>query len=207
MPEIRKKHAQPTRERILDAALDLFGSGGVDATSLDDIARAVGVAKQTVLYWFVSKEELAIAVMQRVADELVLEIGAAIRSAPHGFARIEATVTAVFRPAIRRPALLGLIRELNRLPPALSEALIDKVSPLIDMAALYLEKEMDEGRLRRANPHLLLAFVYSTVVGVATEPVALRAVGWQPTTVALRTLRRELLDFLRAGDATPAIKE
>ena len=40
MSEIRKKHAQPTRERILDAALDLFGSGGVDATSLDDIARA-----------------------------------------------------------------------------------------------------------------------------------------------------------------------
>ena len=199
MPEIRKKHAQPTRERILDAALDLFGSGGIDATSLDDIARAVGVAKQTVLYWFVSKEELAVAVMQRVADELVLEIGAAIRSAPHGFARIEATVTAVFRPAIRRPALLGLIRELNRLPPALSEALIGKVSPLIDMAALYLEKEMNDGRLRRADPHLLLAFVYSTVVGVATEPVALRAVGWQPTTVSLRTLRRELLDFLRAA--------
>jgi AcrR family transcriptional regulator len=199
MPEIRKKHAQPTRERILDTALDLFGSGGIDATSLDDIARAVGVAKQTVLYWFVSKEELAVAVMQRVADELVLEIGAAIRSAPHGFARIEATVTAVFRPAIRRPALLGLIRELNRLPPALSEALIDKVSPLIDMAALYLEKEMNDGRLRRADPHLLLAFVYSTVVGVATEPVALRAVGWQPTTVSLRTLRRELLEFLRAA--------
>jgi AcrR family transcriptional regulator len=199
MPEIRKKHAQPTRERILDAALDLFGSGGVDATSLDDIARAVGVAKQTVLYWFVSKEELVIAVMQRVADELVLEIGAAIRSAPHGFARIEATVTAVFRPAIRRPALLGLIRELNRLPPALSEALIDKVSPLIDMAALYLEKEMNDGRLRRADPHFKLAFVYSTVVGVATEPVALRAVGWQPSTVSLRTLRRELLDFLRAA--------
>ena len=199
MSEIRKKHAQSTRERILDAALDLFGSGGIDATSLDDIARAVGVAKQTVLYWFVSKEELAVAVMQRVADELVLEIGAAIRSAPHGFARIEATVTAVFRPAIRRPALLGLIRELNRLPPALSEALIDKVSPLIDMAALYLEKEMNDGRLRRADPHLLLAFVYSTVVGVATEPVALRAVGWQPSTVSLRTLRRELLDFLRAA--------
>ncbi|MDP4691704.1 MAG: TetR/AcrR family transcriptional regulator [Ilumatobacteraceae bacterium] len=199
MAEIRKKHAQPTRERILDAALDLFGSGGVDATSLDDIARAVGVAKQTVLYWFVTKEELAVAVMQRVADELVLEIGAAIRSAPHGFARIEATVTAVFRPAIRRPALLGLIRELNRLPPALSEALIDKVAPLINMAAIYLEKEMDEGRLRRADPHLLLAFVYSTVVGVATEPVALRAVGWQPTTVGLRALRRELLEFLRAA--------
>lgn len=199
MAEILKKHAQPTRERILDAALDLFGLGGVDATSLDDIARAVGVAKQTVLYWFVTKEELAVAVMQRVADELVLEIGAAIRSAPHGFARIEATVTAVFRPAIRRPALLGLIRELNRLPPALSEALIDKVAPLINMAALYLEKEMDEGRLRRADPHLLLAFVYSTVVGVATEPVALRAVGWQPTMVGLRALRRELLEFLRAA--------
>ena len=39
-----------TRERIMDAAIDLFGAKGVDAVSLDEIARHVGVRKQTVLY-------------------------------------------------------------------------------------------------------------------------------------------------------------
>jgi hypothetical protein len=44
-----------------------------------------------------------------------------------------------------------------------------------------------------------MAFAYSTVVGVATEPVALRAVGWEPSVASLRKLRAELLAFLRAA--------
>jgi AcrR family transcriptional regulator len=190
---------KPTRERILEEALDRFGTSGIDATSLDDIARGVGVAKQTLLYWFPSKEELVVAVLQRVADELVVEVGAAVRSAPHGFARVEAAVTAVFRPAVRRPALLGLVRELNRLSPELADAVVLRMKPLVDLAVAYLEAEMDAGRLRHADARLLMAFAYSTVVGVATEPVALRAVGWEPGVASLRKLRAELLAFLRAA--------
>ena len=52
----------PTRERILDAATDMFGVRGVDAVSLDMIAADVGVAKQTLLYWFPSKDDLVQAV-------------------------------------------------------------------------------------------------------------------------------------------------
>lgn len=191
--------AKPTRERILEEALDRFGTSGIDATSLDDIARGVGVAKQTLLYWFTSKEELVVAVLQRVADELVVEVGAAVRSAPHGFARVEAAVNAVFRPAVRRPALLGLVRELNRLNPDLADAVVDRMRPLVEPAVAYLEGEMNAGRLRRADARLTIAFAYSTVVGVATEPVALRAVGWQPGMVQLRKLRAELLAYLRAA--------
>ena len=35
--------------------------------------------------------------------------------------------------------------------------------------------------------------------GVATEPEALRAVGWVPSVAGLRRLRRELLSYLRAA--------
>ena len=71
-----------TRERILEASLDLFGGRGFDAVSLDEIAREVGVRKQTVLYWFPSKDELLDAVLDEVAGELVVVIDAAVRSAP-----------------------------------------------------------------------------------------------------------------------------
>ncbi|MCB0972531.1 MAG: helix-turn-helix transcriptional regulator, partial [Acidimicrobiales bacterium] len=47
-----------TRERILAAALSLFAERGVEATSLDAVASEVGVRKQTLLYWFGSKEQL-----------------------------------------------------------------------------------------------------------------------------------------------------
>jgi len=46
---------------------------------------------------------------------------------------------------------------------------------------------------------LVAALTYATVTGIATEPEALRAVGWQPGAAELRRLRAELLAFLRAA--------
>jgi AcrR family transcriptional regulator len=68
-----------TRERILESAVDLFGVRGVGAVSLDEIARDVGVRKQTVLYWFASKDDLVDAVLAEAAAQLVFAIDAAVR--------------------------------------------------------------------------------------------------------------------------------
>jgi AcrR family transcriptional regulator len=195
----------PTRQRILDAAIDQFGSRGVDAVSLDEIAREVGVRKQTVLYWFPSKDELVDAVLETVAAELVVVIDAAVRSADDDpLDRVDAVVRAVFRPAVRRPALLGLVREVNRLPAARADRLRRRVQPLVDRCVEYLELEMDEGRLRRADPRLVASLAYATVTGIATEPEALRAVGWRADAVGLRHLRDELRAFLRSALAPAA---
>lgn len=190
----------PTRQRILDAALDQFGSRGVDAVSLDEIARGVGVRKQTVLYWFPSKDALVDAVLETVAAELVVVIDAAVRAAPDDpLERIDAVVRAVFRPAVRRPALLGLVREVSRLPAAQADRLRQHVQPLVDRCVDYMAAEMDAGHLRRADPALIASLAYATVTGIATEPEVLRAVGWRPTVIGLRQLRDELRAFLRAA--------
>ena len=193
-----------TRERILDAALDLFGTRGVDAVSLDEIARDVGIRKQTVLYWFASKDELVDGVLERAATELVAVIDAAVRSAPDDpLDRIDAVVRAVFRPAVRRPALLGLVREVSRLNSAQADRLTARLAPLIARAVDYLGVEMEGGRLRQGDPSLIAALGYATVTGIATEPEVLRAVGWHADASGLRVLRDELRAFLRAA-LTPA---
>jgi TetR/AcrR family transcriptional regulator len=189
-----------TRIRVVDAALDLFGTRGVDAVSLDEIAREVGVRKQTVLYWFPSKDDLVDAVLETAAAELAVVIDAAVRSAPDDpLDRIDAVVRAVFRPAVRRPALLGLVREVGRLPAPQAARLREHIAPLVDRAIAYLDAEMGRGRLRRADPGLVAALAYATVTGIATEPEALRAVGWRVDASGLRRLRAELLAFLRAA--------
>jgi AcrR family transcriptional regulator len=190
----------PTRVRILHVALDLFGTRGVDSVSLDEIARDVGVRKQTVLYWFPSKDELIDAVLETAATELVVVIDAAVRAAPDDpLDRIDAVVRAVFRPAVRRPALLGLVREVGRLSSAHADRLRGLVEPLVGRAVRYLSDEMDAGRLRRSDPRLVAAIAYATVTGIATEPEALRAVGWTADSAGLRRLRAELQSFLRAA--------
>lgn len=189
-----------TRMRILEVALDLFGTRGVDAVSLDEIARTVGVRKQTVLYWFASKDDLIDDVLAMASAELVITIDAALRAAPGDpLDRIDAVVRAVFRPAVRRPALLGLIREVSRLESEQATRLRERLESLIERAVDYLGTEMDAGRLRRGDPHLVAALGYATVTGIATEPEVLRAVGWQADAAGLRRLRDELRAFLRAA--------
>jgi TetR/AcrR family transcriptional regulator len=189
-----------TRDRIIEEALTLFGTRGVDAVSLDEIARTVGVRKQTVLYWFASKDDLVDEVLAVAAAELVVTIDAALRAAPDDpLDRVDAVVRAVFRPAVRRPALLGLVREVSRLESAQAERLRHRLQVLVDRAVGYLAAEMDAGRIRRGDPRLIAALAYATVTGIATEPEALRAVGWQSDAVGLRRLRDELRAFLRAA--------
>ena len=106
---------------------------------------------------------------------------------------------AAFGLAVRRPALLGLVRELSRLPAPQAERLRAHVDPLIQRAVAFLGAEMDAGRLRAGDPRLVAALAYGTVTGIATEPEALRGVGWTPSAVGLRRLRAELRAFLRAA--------
>ncbi len=68
----------PTRDRIVAAALAGFARRGVEATSLDDVALAVGVRKQTVLYWFRSKDALVSGVVEAAVDELGRTLDAAV---------------------------------------------------------------------------------------------------------------------------------
>ncbi len=190
----------PTRDRIIDASVDLFGARGVDAVSLDEIARDVGVRKQTVLYWFDSKDVLVDAVLDAVSAELFVVIDAAVRAAPDDpLERIDAIVRAVFRPAVRRPALLGLFREVSRLDVGQADRLRRRIQPLVDRAVDYLAGEMASGRLRAGDPGLVAALGYATLTGIATEPEALRAVGWSADAAGLRRLRDELRSFLRAA--------
>lgn len=58
------------RERVLDAALDLFAQNGVRGTSIQMIADRLGVTKASVYYQFSSKDDIALAVAQPLFDDI-----------------------------------------------------------------------------------------------------------------------------------------
>ncbi len=62
-----------TRERILDAAEELFAEKGIVATSLRVLTKAAGVNLAAVHYYFGSKEALLDAVLERRAEAVNLE--------------------------------------------------------------------------------------------------------------------------------------
>jgi AcrR family transcriptional regulator len=191
--------SQPTADRILGAAMDAFGTRGYDGTSLDDLARELGIRKQTILYWFPSKEALLEAVIDRSAADLSEALEKALSRAGAGWDRVEAVVRGVFRVALRRPALLGLLREVSRLGAPWSTRLTDRLDPLVERARAFLDAEMDAGEMRRTDPRLMLLSAYSTVIGGATEVEVQRALGVDPSLRSMVIRRRELLTFLRSA--------
>jgi AcrR family transcriptional regulator len=188
-----------TSARILEAALTSFASRGYEATSLDAVASSVDIRKQTILYWFPSKETLLEAVIGFAAAELSRTLEDALDRAGQGWERVEAVVRSVFRLAARRPELLGLVREVSRLGPPPATQLTLALEPLVDRAADFLASEMDAGTMRRHDPRILLLAIYSTVIGMVTEVEVLRALGEEPTARSLVRRRADVLALLKSA--------
>ena len=158
-----------TKEKILDSALESFSTSGFDATSLDVVAKSLGVRKQTILYHFATKKGLLNAVVERAAGNLIDSIEEVLNSDLKGWERIEALARMIFRLALREPLLLGLLREVSRPGSVGSERLRILMTPLMDRATLWMQSEMEVGRMRRTDPRLVILSAYSTVEGLATE--------------------------------------
>ena len=105
---ISKKIAVDTKERILDAAEQLFGDLGFKATSLRDITTEAGVNLASVNYHFGSKEALLGEVFDR-------------RFAPVNESRLERLSEAEALPALGRAQVERIVRAF--------------VSPLFEMLA------------------------------------------------------------------------
>jgi AcrR family transcriptional regulator len=58
-----RSRSQEAHNRVLKAALDLFGERGIDATSMDAIASTSGVSKATIYNHWANKEVLLLDVM------------------------------------------------------------------------------------------------------------------------------------------------
>ncbi|MDD6791894.1 MAG: TetR/AcrR family transcriptional regulator [Thermobifida fusca] len=57
------------REQIIDVATGLFRQKGYHATSLDDIADAIGFTKPAIYYYFKSKDDILFAIIDDIVDQ------------------------------------------------------------------------------------------------------------------------------------------
>lgn len=184
-----------TRERIVAAALAGFARRGVEATSLDEVAEAVGVRKQTVLYWFRSKDALVAGVVEAAVDELGRALDAAVADRRPGRDAVTAVVDEVLRLGARRPDLLVLVREVTRLGPSATATLGEAIAPRLDGAAAALAGEdATLATVEQARRRLLAAG--ARVVATAVEAELRTQMGVPPTRAWLRSRRADLLAAL-----------
>lgn len=82
MPKIRattiEEHKEQTRLDILSWAEKLFVSQGYNATSLTELADAVGIGRTTLYEYFKDKEEILVSLVEETIPQLVDEMIGAI---------------------------------------------------------------------------------------------------------------------------------
>ncbi len=72
----RGRRKELSRDRIVAAAIELFEERGIDATSMDDIARAVDVSRATIFNYFPYKEAILVEIGARLVAEIATQTGA-----------------------------------------------------------------------------------------------------------------------------------
>ena len=189
-----------TRDKILQAAREVFARKGYHRALVDDIVRASQTSKGAVYHHFPNKEALFLALVDEFADRLGESVAAAIGSAHGALGKVEAAVTAGLEtfaghrelarilllesvslgPAYqsKRQEVLGRFAELIRahLDEAVAEASIPPLDTRVATVAwLGALNEVVVQWLHRGEPDLLTQAV------PALAPMLLRSIGAKPT--------------------------
>jgi TetR/AcrR family transcriptional regulator len=196
------------RPRILKSARERFAASGVDATSLRSIASDAGTSIGMIYYYFPTKDDLFLAVVEEVYAALLSDLEQALSAHPD----FESSVNALYRRVAGASALeLQVIRLVAR--EALTsgqrlKSLVQRMSrghvPLIFKT---VGRGLTRGELRRElHPAVLMA----ATLALGTLPqIALRVLGAHlPVTPPAReVLTEQLADALLNGIGSKGIGE
>lgn len=150
MSGTRRQDTEQLRERIRAAAIQLFAAQGYLGTSLQEVADAVGISKQLLLYHYSSKDALRTAVMGAVSElwsDLLPLLLDAVMGAPE---KTEAALDALLQgldgqQAIARVVMLDLI---NNAASAGQEA-DENVRPWMQLAVDQIQQRQEAGEFSK----------------------------------------------------------
>lgn len=157
---LRQRHADRTRQAIVDAALQLFAERGFVATTIDDIANRADVAPRTFFRYFGTKEAVLYHDAASVLDDLVALVSEGSPQEPPHRRLIRACIE-VGEGFARDHGRMRLIRRLSAEDTSLLDyqrvVLMQQYEARV-VAALATEYDLDPGQLElRATTAALLS--------------------------------------------------
>lgn len=162
------------RRELAAAAMELFATKGYEATTVDEIAAAAGVARRTFFRHFRSKEEAIFP----DHDDTLIRAEAVLNAAPaheHPLDTVCRGIKEVMRMYAARPEISVARYKLTREVPTLREAEIASVARYERLFTRYLLGHFDEhAHDDDANDDPLLAEVAASAVVTAHNHVLRR---------------------------------
>jgi AcrR family transcriptional regulator len=152
---------------VLDAAVALFIRKGYDATSIDDIAKSLGLTKSAVYHHVSSKEQLLAEALDKALDELSKTVDAVSSASGSSSQRLREVVRRSVQVLVaHQPAVTLLLRVHGN---SETEVAALRRRRGIDRALAGLVKEaVNEGALRGdLDPELISRLLFGMVNSIA----------------------------------------
>jgi AcrR family transcriptional regulator len=137
-----------TRDKILQAAREVFAEKGYHRALVDDIVRASRTSKGAVYHHFPNKEALFLALVDEFAGRLAVAVAAAIGRAHGALGKVEAAVTAGLETFARHRDLARiLLLESVSLGPAYQSKRQEVHGRFADLIQAHLDEAVAEGSI------------------------------------------------------------
>ncbi len=159
-----------SRERILDAAEDLFARRGYAGVGLREVAEDVGLGKSSLFHHFPNKPELYAAVCARILERIDAGVARSLARSGSAAERFLGAIDDLVLALSRRPGdariLLRSLFEDDDLPGESAEQKRGEafVKRIVSRVEAVLGEGMAAGGIRRASPRPLLLLVVGLVV-------------------------------------------
>lgn len=182
------------REEILQATIQLIDeAGSAEALSLRAVAKQAGIAAPSIYPHFADREELLLAVLKHLFDELIAlrsqaedAVAAAGGSA---WERLRAGVFATVRYGLERPGHYRMLYE-GRVISSLSDKKAATFGRPIQLRVVALLKEILEAspETRGTNAERLSLLLWAAVHGVVSLQINKPTVPWPSATSLVEDL-------------------
>jgi AcrR family transcriptional regulator len=189
---IRERKKAESRRALVDAAARLFAERGVEATTMDDIARAAGMSRTSVFNYFGYKEMILCEIGARYVEEVSGPVIGDLDRPPDVLFRQVAQLLATL--AAREPVLIAAVARETTHPDAIRRRRAQETMRYPAVISLLLDKLATSGTLR----HPELRESYSNQLVDLLGGVLVRAAGAVPRE-RLRTEIEHTLELFMGG--------
>ncbi len=189
-----------TRDRLLQVAQAAFAERGYRGTSLRDIARRIGIKAPSLLHHFPSKQQLYVAVLDRVFEGLEDAANKVLWGPGTYQERIRRAITNAIDYMAGRPESVRLMWQAMADESGVGRQLVKRrLPPLSAMGNNFIFRGQREGEFRaEIDPFHFLMSLNSITIGYFTTAAMVRRL-WglnmlEPATIERR--KRQVIDLV-----------
>ena len=199
----RKTRIQREKEGIiLNAALDVFSAYGFAGTTIDKIAATAGMSKPNLLYYFASKEDVYVTLLDKQLADWVVPLEQICEDGDP-MEELRAYVRRKLELSRLRPRQSRLYAmEIIHGAPHIKTELFKDLRKIVEEKAAVIQGWADTGKITAINPTHLIFAIWATTQHYADFDVQIRAIDDSDDDelfeTAVKSLETLLLDGLKA---------